>query len=66
MYIFTLLLLCKFRDQVERNDLGSRPLFEVMQKLQPKFWFSAHMHVKFSAYVEHFGEVSLLQILKIM
>ena len=42
-----------FREEVQRNDLGSLPNWEVLQKLQPKWWFSAHLHVKFSAQVQH-------------
>ncbi|CAL8096862.1 unnamed protein product [Orchesella dallaii] len=42
-----------FRDEIERNELGSRPLSEVLEAIQPSYWFSAHMHVKFAAYVPH-------------
>ena len=34
-------------------NLGSEPLEEVLLKVQPKYWFSAHLHVKFAALVEH-------------
>ncbi|CAM6102309.1 unnamed protein product [Calypogeia fissa] len=41
------------RAEVEENSLGSRPAMQILQKLKPKFWFSAHMHVKFAAVVNH-------------
>ena len=40
-----------FREEVQRNDLGSRPNREVMDTIKPKWWFSAHLHVKFKAMV---------------
>jgi lariat debranching enzyme len=40
-----------FREEVQRNDLGSRPNREVLDTIKPKWWFSAHLHVKFKAAV---------------
>lgn len=42
-----------FREEVERNALGSPPLWLLLQKLKPRYWFSAHLHVKYSAQVVH-------------
>ncbi|ODN02851.1 Lariat debranching enzyme [Orchesella cincta] len=42
-----------FRDEIERNELGSRPLSEILEAIQPSYWFSAHMHVKFAAHISH-------------
>ena len=42
-----------FRKEIQRNDLGS-PLNEaILRILQPRNWFSAHLHVKFTANVIH-------------
>jgi lariat debranching enzyme len=42
-----------FRDDIERGELGSAPAEMLLGKLRPKYWFSAHLHVKFAAYVDH-------------
>lgn len=42
-----------FREDIENNALGSGPCEELLLKLKPKYWFSAHLHCKFSAVVPH-------------
>ncbi|BEJ17409.1 hypothetical protein CspHIS471_0608100 [Cutaneotrichosporon sp. HIS471] len=42
-----------FRAEVENNTLGSPPLLDLMKKIQPDYWFAAHLHVKFAAMYEH-------------
>ncbi|CAF3553608.1 unnamed protein product [Rotaria sp. Silwood1] len=42
-----------FHNDIYTNQLGSEPLEEVLLRIQPKYWFSAHLHVKFAALVEH-------------
>ena len=42
-----------FRQEVERNELGSPCNRELLNQLKPKWWFSAHLHVKFMAAVNH-------------
>ena len=41
------------REDIESGQLGSPPAMEVLHKIKPKFWFSAHLHCKFAACVKH-------------
>jgi len=42
-----------FRDDMEKGELGSQPAEMLLKSLKPKYWFSAHLHVKFAAFVDH-------------
>ena len=46
-----------FRQEVEQNALGNPANREILDTVKPRFWFSAHLHVKFKATVQH-GEAS--------
>lgn len=42
-----------FKQEMEENKLGSSVCEEVLKQLKPSYWFSAHLHTKFSAIVPH-------------
>ena len=42
-----------FRQEVEDNTLGSPANEDVLHTIKPRWWFSAHLHVKFEATVRH-------------
>lgn len=42
-----------FEREIRTNTLGSPPNMQLLRRLRPAFWFSAHLHVKFSAIVRH-------------
>ncbi|KAG0233771.1 lariat debranching enzyme [Actinomortierella wolfii] len=40
-----------FREEIRNNDLGSTPYEQILHALKPAHWFSAHLHVRFTATV---------------
>jgi lariat debranching enzyme len=42
-----------FKQEVNSNTLGAKPLEDLLFKLKPSKWFAAHMHVHFEAQVPH-------------
>ncbi|KAF2185369.1 hypothetical protein K469DRAFT_166698 [Zopfia rhizophila CBS 207.26] len=42
-----------FFESAKIDNLGSAPAEQVMNLLRSKYWFSGHMHVKYSAVMEH-------------
>ncbi|CAO1629331.1 unnamed protein product [Parajaminaea phylloscopi] len=44
-----------FKQEIDTSTLGSPPLLELLRCLRPKYWFSAHLHVKFAAKFRHLG-----------
>ena len=48
-----------FRDEVASDSLGNPAAEDILFTLKPSYWFSAHLHVKFTALIEH--KVSHLQ-----
>ncbi len=42
-----------FRQEIQENNLGSPSNEVLLHTLQPKWWFAAHLHVKFTATFRH-------------
>ncbi|KAG8748404.1 hypothetical protein FRC10_005951 [Ceratobasidium sp. 414] len=42
-----------FQADIEKGELGSPPMMDLLRSLRPLYWFSAHLHCKFEAVVNH-------------
>ena len=41
------------RDEIANKTLGSQACEMLLQEIKPKYWFSAHLHVRFAATLRH-------------
>lgn len=52
-------------DEVKSNSLGSPENERLLKILKPKYWFSAHLHVKFSSVYKHNQESEVTKFLSL-
>ena len=51
-----------FKQEIENNELGSPANEILLNALKPKYWFAAHLHVKFEALVRHVDRNEVKQV----
>ncbi|KAK9446782.1 lariat debranching enzyme, C-terminal domain-containing protein [Limtongia smithiae] len=42
-----------FRNDIKNHELGSPPAMALLKKIKPRWWLSAHLHVRFPGVVRH-------------
>lgn len=42
-----------FERDIKKGELGNPLTWDLLRRLQPKWWFSAHLHVKYKATIKH-------------
>lgn len=52
-----------FEKEIQEKTLGSKAAAELLEKLKPPYWFSAHLHCKYAAVVQHGESGSLTKFL---
>ncbi|CAD7698384.1 unnamed protein product [Ostreobium quekettii] len=52
-----------FKNEIDSHRLGSPVAAELLRALKPGHWFSAHLHVKFPAVVDHKGTGKITKFL---
>lgn len=50
-----------FLESAKTDSLGSAPAEQVMSFLRPSYWFSGHMHARFSATVDHNKDIDIFK-----
>ena len=45
-----------FKDDIAKGQLGNPHMMALLKQLRPAWWFSAHLHVRFQAEVDHVGK----------
>ncbi|XP_050117634.1 lariat debranching enzyme-like [Malus sylvestris] len=52
-----------FKQEIQERNLGSKPAAQLLEKLKPPYWFSADLHCKFAARVQHGEDGSVTNFL---
>ena len=54
-----------FEEEIQNNSLGSPENEKLLKILKPKYWFAAHLHVKFAALYKHNDNINQTKFLSL-